>query len=237
MPEASPEQVAGWLAEALETGNPLAPLPEGSEPAGVADGERVAVLLLESLGLVPCGLRLAPGPTGEMLAGPILEGRLLPDGAAVALATARHAVVAPGIMGVLAEDLPPDTAGGALPAFSALHPILDVSAWRLREPPGSVGLAVADLAGHGFIVAGRGKRGMAAASLPVGMAPAGVRRRPEARDVAAALLAAAEAARRAGGLPRGAVLAAVLGLGVAPRADGEIVAGFGALGRVRVAFR
>ncbi len=201
MPEASPEQVAGWLAEALETGNPLAPLPEGSEPAGAADGERVAALVLESLGLVPCGLRLAPG-----------------------------------VMGVLAEDLPPDT-GGALPAFSALHPILDVSAWRLREPPGSVGLAAADLAGHGFIVAGRGKRGMALESLPVGMAPAGARRRPEARDVGAALLAAAEAARRAGGLPRGAVLAAVLGPGVAPPADGEIVAGFGALGRVRAAFR
>src|SRR5918998_532855 len=144
MSKASPEQVAAWLAEALETGNPLAPLPEGTEPTGAADSERVAALVLESLGLVPCGLRLTPGPTGEMIAGPVL------------------------------------------------HPILDVSAWRLREPPASVGLAVADLAGHGFIVTGRGKRGMAAASLPVGMAPAGARRRPEARDVAAALLAAAE---------------------------------------------
>jgi hypothetical protein len=236
MPTASLEQVAGWFAEALETGNPLAPLPAGAEPAGVAEGERVAALVLEALGLAPCGLRIVPGPEGETLAGPVLEGRLLPDGAAVALAAVRHAAVAPGVMGVLAEDLSPDS-GGASPVFSAVHPILDVSAWRLREPPASAGLAAADLSGHGYIVAGRGKRGVAMGSLPVGMAPAGARRRPETRDVAAALLAAAEAARRAGGLPRGAVLAAVLGRGVAPRAEGEIVAGLGALGRVRAVFR
>jgi 2-keto-4-pentenoate hydratase len=234
-----PERVAGWLAEALESGAPLAPLPAGAEPAGVAEGERVAVLVLEALGLVPCGLRVAPtGPGGEPLAGPVLEGRLLPDGAAIALATVRHAAVAPGVMGVLAEDLPPEPGDGALPAFSALHPILDVSSWRLREPPGSAGLAAADLAGLGFIVAGRGKRGVAGMeALPVGAAPAGARRRPEARDAAAALLAATETARSAGGLPRGAVLAVVLGLGVAPAAGQEIVAGFGPLGRVRAAFR
>lgn len=237
MDQASPERVAGWLAEALETGNPLAPLPEGMAPASASDGELVAALVLESLGLAPCGSRVVRGPTGETVAGPILEGRLLPDGAAIALATVRHAAAAPGVMGVLAEDLPPEP-GGALPAFSALHPILDVSAWRLREPPGSAGLAAADLAGHGFIVAGRGKRGVAPPeALPVGIAPTGVRRRPERRDVAAALLAAAEAARRAGGLPRGAVLAAVLGPAVAPQEGQEIVAGLGALGRVRAAFR
>jgi hypothetical protein len=141
-------------------------------------------------------------------------------------------------MGVLAEELPSAGPGGALPAFSALHPILDVSAWRLRELPASAGLAAADLAGLGFIVAGRGKRGLAPPeALPVGMAPAGARRRPGARDAAAALLQAAEAARRAGGLPRGAVLAAVFGPGAAPRAGEEIVAGLGALGRVRAVFR
>ena len=42
MPTAPPEQVAGWFAEALETGNPLAPLPAGTEPDGVEEGERVA---------------------------------------------------------------------------------------------------------------------------------------------------------------------------------------------------
>jgi 2-keto-4-pentenoate hydratase len=142
-------------------------------------------------------------------------------------------------MGVLAEDLPPGSDGEATPVFSALHPILDVSAWRLREPPGSAGLAAADLSGHGFIVAGRGKGGgrVPVEALPVGMAPAGARRRPGTRDAAAALLAAAEAARRGGGLPRGAVLAAVFGPGVAPREGQELVAGFGPLGRVRAAFR
>ena len=188
-------------------------------------------------------MRPAPGHRaagGEVLAGPVLEGRLLPDGATVALATVRHAAVAPGVMGVLADDLAPEPEGAsALPTFSALHPILDVSSWRLREPPGSAGLAAADLAGHGFIVAGRGKsRGCPPwSALPVGMAPAGARRRPETRNAAAALLAAAEAARRRGGLPRGALLAVVLGQGVAPREGQELVAGFGALGRVRAVFR
>jgi hypothetical protein len=234
---ASPELVAGWLAEALETGAPLAPLPGGAEPADVAAGERVAALVLDSLGLAPCGLRLARGPTGEMLAGPVLEGRLLPDGAAVALATARHAAVAPGVMGVLAEELAPGEGRGALPAFSALHPIFDVSAWRLRERPGSPGLAAADLSGHGFIVAGRGKPEMPLDAVPVGVAPAGARRRPQTHDVAAALREAADAARRSGGLPRGAVLAVVLGTGVAPREGQELVGAFGALGRVRAVFR
>ena len=236
-PEVSPERVAGWLAEALETGNPLAPLPAGAEPADAAEGAHVATLVLGALGLAPCGLRLAPGPDGATLAGPVLEGRLLPDGTPVALGTARHASVAPGVMGVLAEDLPSGPGSGALPAFSALHPILDVTAWRLREPPGTPGLAAADLSGHGFVVAGRGKRGVAPGPSPVGMAFAGTRRRPRTRDVAAALLAAAEAARSAGGLPRGAVLVAVFGPGVVPAEGQEIVAGLGALGRVRAAFR
>ena len=239
MPAVPPEQVAAWLAEALETGAPLAPLPAGTEPAGMEEGERVATLVLEALDLAPCGLRLATALGGEALAGPVLEGRLLPDGATVALATVRHAAVAPGVMGVLADDLAPEPEGGsALPPFSALHPILDVSSWRLREPPGSAGLAAADLAGHGFIIAGRGKKpGPSLESLSVGMALAGARRRPETRNAAAALLAAAEAARRRGGLPRGALLAVVLGQGIGPRAGQEIVAGFGLLGRVRAEFR
>ena len=40
-----------------------------------------------------------------------------------------------------------------------------------------------------------------------------------------------------GGLPRGAVLATVLGPRIAPAEGQEIVAGFGALGRVRAVFR
>lgn len=236
MPSASPDQVAGWFAEALETGNPLAPLPAGTEPDGVEEGERVAALVLESLGLVPCGLRLAWGPDGNTLVGPVLEGRLLPNGAAIALAAARHAAIAPGVMGVLAEDLPPEPSDG-LPAFSALHAVLDVSAWRLRESPASPGLAAADLSGLGFIVAGRGKRDVALEAVPLSLTSSGVRRLAGKRDAGAVLLGAARAARRRGGLPRGAVLAAVLGPGVAPRAGEEIVAGLGALGRVRAIFR
>jgi hypothetical protein len=65
------EAAAGWLAEALETGNPLAPLPAEAMPRTVREGQRIAALALEQLGLTPCGLRLAPAPDGAMVPGPV----------------------------------------------------------------------------------------------------------------------------------------------------------------------
>ncbi|MBX6742397.1 MAG: hypothetical protein IRY87_10180 [Acetobacteraceae bacterium] len=58
------EVAAGWPAEAVETGNPLAPLPAEAMPRTAPEGSRIAALVLERLGMVPCGLRLAPGPGG-----------------------------------------------------------------------------------------------------------------------------------------------------------------------------
>lgn len=227
------EAAAGWLAEALETGNPLAPIPAEAVPATIAEGQQIAALVLEQLGLVPCGLRLAPAPDGRVVPGPVLEARLLPDGATIALATLRHAAVAPAVLGVLAEDLPEE--GDGPPSLAALHPALDITSWRLRDPPGEAALAAADLGGLGLLVTGRAKR-VAPAPCRLGFGPAGVRRRGVEVDVAAGLQTVALAARRAGGLPRGAVLVAVLGPAVVPQAGMELSASFGALGRIRARF-
>lgn len=238
------EAAADWLAEAVETGNPLAPLPAEAVPATVPEGQRIAALVLERLGLVPCGLRLAPGPEGGpeggMVPGPVLEGRLLPDGAGIALAALRHPGVAPAILGVLAEALPAEGDDGALPRFAALHPTLDITAWRLRDPPREAALAAADLAGLGLLVVGRRAKGAEPAPCRLGLGPAGSPRRRERRspevDLPAALRAAAQAAREAGGLPAGAVLVAVLGPPMVPQAEMEVSASLAGFGRVRARF-
>jgi 2-keto-4-pentenoate hydratase len=227
------EAAAGWLAEAVETGNPLAPLPADALPATVAEGQRIAALVLERLRLVPCGLRLALGPDGRMVPGPVLEGRLLPDGASIALAALRHSGVAPAMLGVLAEELPAQ--GEAPPHFAALHPALDIASWRLRDPPGEAALAAADLAGLGLLVVGRAKPGEPA-RCRLGFGPVGARRRGVEVDLPAALRAAAQVARDAGGLPRGAVLVAPLGPPMALQPGMEVSAAFAGFGRVRARF-
>ncbi|MBR0673728.1 hypothetical protein, partial [Neoroseomonas soli] len=83
-------RAAAYLAEAFETGNPLAPLPEGLQPATVEDGAEIAGAALDALGLAPNGLRLAPGPGGVMVAGPMLGTRLVASGTPIALSTLRH---------------------------------------------------------------------------------------------------------------------------------------------------
>ncbi|MFN7633119.1 MAG: hypothetical protein ACK5PI_00145, partial [Acetobacteraceae bacterium] len=55
-------EAARWLAEAWETGNPLAPLPEDMAPRTLAEGEDIAFALLDLLGVSPCGVRLGPAP-------------------------------------------------------------------------------------------------------------------------------------------------------------------------------
>ena len=235
------EAAADWLAEAVETGNPLAPLPAEAVPATVAEGQRIAALVLERLGLVPCGLRLAPGPDGRMVPGPVLEERLLPDDAGIALAALRHPGLAPAILGVLAEALPPAEGSEApsLPRFAALHPALDIASWRLRDPPREAALAAADLAGLGLLVVGRRARRVEPAPCRIGFGPARAPRRERRSlkaDIPAALRTAAQAAREAGGLPAGAVLVAVLGPPVPPGAGLEVSAAFTALGRVRARF-
>ena len=204
-------RAAGWIAEAIATGNPLAVLPAEIAPRGRAEGERVAFAALEALGIAPCGVRMAEG-----IVGPMAEGRLLPDGATAA--PLRHPVATAALIGVLAEGLQPED--DARPRFAALHVAIDIADHRFTEAPLALGLRVADLAGLGFVVAGP----------PVTLLPERVV--IEARDLAPreVLAPVAAAARRLGGLPAGALLvAAGLSAPLLPR-EGEVRADFGALG-------
>jgi hypothetical protein len=237
-----------WLAEALETGNPLAPLPPEAAPRSVADGMRIAAGVLERTGLVPCGLRLAPGrgPRGKTVAGPVLEGRLIAAGGTLALAALRHARASAAVVAVLAEDLA--RRGDGLPRFASLHPAIDVAASRFREPPHSAALLAADLGGLGQVVVG-GRRGAGAAAgtagldeaalgaVPVAFGPANRRPRGVPTDLASALDQAAATARRLGGLPAGAVLVvAALSEEVVPEPGMPLAASLGPLGRAATGF-
>lgn len=233
------EAAARWLAEALETGNALAPLPALHAPRSVADGMRIAARVLDRTGLVPCGVRLCPGgPRSKVVVGPMLEGRLIPAGAPVALSALRHPRATAAVVAVLAEDLP--RRGGGLPALSALHPAIDLAATRFRDAPASAALMAADLGTLGQVVTGRRKAEIDLDTLhevPVTLAPE--RRRPPGTvtDIASALEQAAEAARRLGGLPAGAVLVvAGLSPAIVPEAGTGLAAGLGPLGRVVAQF-
>jgi hypothetical protein len=220
-----PGNPAAWLAEALTSGNSLGPLPA---PPSVADGQRIAAEALELAGLEPCGLRLAQVP------GPLLEGRLLRSGATVALATLRHATLAPALLAWLAEPLSPE--GSAMPGFTSLHAALDIATSRFTTAPESPALLAADLGGLGHVVVGRAVPPPALEGpWAVALRPPGRRPRPQPCDVGARLRAAVAAAREAGGLPAGALLAVALGPGVAPVA-GVHGATIGPLGSVRVVF-
>ncbi|MBW8269884.1 hypothetical protein [Caldovatus aquaticus] len=239
----SARAAAGWIAEALVTGNPLAPLPEDLAPRTTAEGECVALAVLEEAGLVACGVRVAPGPAGgPPVAGPVIESRLLRDGATIALSALRHPAVSAAVVGVLGRALPPGEEEQEPSVFSALHPAVDIAASRFRDPPQTPALQAADLGGLGLLVVGRGVAPAAAGPVPVRLGPAGARRRrgeaPVPLDLLAALAPAVAAARRLGGLPAGAVLVAA-GLAapaIRPSPEGVLRADFGPLGRVQARF-
>ncbi|WP_270937818.1 hypothetical protein, partial [Falsiroseomonas oryzae] len=58
----SPEGAARWIAEAVETGNPLGALPDDIAPRDAAQGADVAAEVLARLEIAPCGLRLLRRP-------------------------------------------------------------------------------------------------------------------------------------------------------------------------------
>lgn len=227
------DRAARWLAEAVETGRPLSALPPLATPRSMVDGQRIAARVLDMLDISACGFRLASPTNGRPVPGPVLEGRLLQDGATVSTAALHHARVSAAVVGVLSEELP--RRGDALPEFSALLPAIDIGSWRLQDPPSTGALAAADLGGLGYIVTGKAKR-LAPMRLRISLAAAGTWRRGEEVDLEEAMLAVALAARRTGGLPEGALLVAPLGLPIAPGPGLELHASFGRLGRVQVRF-
>jgi hypothetical protein len=208
------QHAAGWIAEALSTGNPLAALPLEIAPRGRREGERVALLALDALAIAPCGLRVA----GDV-AGPVIEARLLPDGAN--LPPLRHPVVTAALVGVLREALVPGAEDP--PALASLHAALDISDHRFTQRPSGRALQAADLGGLGFIILGP----------PCESPPEVVTAGSQRIMVQKALAPVAEAARRLGGLPAGALLVAA---GLSPPlfadAAGRITLGFGVLGPV-----
>ena len=224
----SAARAAHWLAEAFESGDPLAPLPEGIAPRDKAEAEEVSAAVLDALAITPCGLRVwRPG-----VAGPMVEARLLRNGATVSLAGLRYPVVTAAVIGVLAEPLDPDE--DSPPVFARLHPALDVSATRFTAAPGDDLTLTADLARLGLVIAGKGKPAPDA-PVRVSLAPKGTRARGAEVDVLAALNDAAREARRWGGLPAGALLV-VAGLSAPVAASGTLHANLGTLGAAEANF-
>lgn len=223
---------ARWLSEAVETGNPLAALPEDLAPRSLGDAQEIAMATLDALQIAPCGLRLLRRPGAAALAGPMLEGRLVPAGRIVALGMLRHPLATAAVVGVLAEALDPDT--DAAPVFARLHPALDLSATRFTDAPADDLTLTADLARLGLVVAGKGKA-LAPSALRVALGPKGGRPKGQEIDLAAAFAEAAAAARGWGGLPAGALLV-VAGLTPPMAPEATLRAALGALGAVEASF-
>lgn len=227
------DSAAKWLADALQTGDSSSPMPSFATPRSMLDGQRIAARLLDMLGLSPCGLRLATPTNGRPVPGPLLRDRVLKDGSTVSMSTLRYPQASAAVVGELAEDLP--RREDEAPHFVALHPAIDIVSWRLPEPPSTSAMAAADLAGLGFVICGKAKR-MLPMRLRISLAPTGTWRRGEEVDLDEAMMAAALAARRAGGLPRGSLLVVPFGESLAPAAGLDLHASFGRLGRVSARF-
>lgn len=223
---------ARWLAEAVESGNPLGPLPADIAPRDLDDAAELAAATLSALDLVPCGLRLLCRPGAAPLAGPMLEGRLLASGRTVALGMLRHPRATAAVIGVLAEAL--EEGSDAPPVFARLHPALDLAATRFTDLPVDNVMLTADLGQLGLVVAGKGKA-LAPGVVRVALGPEGSRARGAEVGLAAAFAEAAAAARRWGGLPEGALLV-VAGLTPPVPAEGRLVARIAGLGKAEACF-
>jgi len=218
MPRLSAEaagKAAEYLAEAITSGQTLAPFPPGLAPTTPAQGERVAALLRERLGLPSVGVRLVPPPEsieGPPVAGPVFAARLLHAPAAIPPLHLPRLTAA--LVAQLARPLParekPWSAREVAARIASVHVAVDIGASRYTRGPVDLPGFMADLAGHGLVVVGRKARaGWEERLLTPRPARATSDGTPVWRgtvDVGAALREVAEAAREIGDLPAGAVL-------------------------------
>ena len=220
-----------YLAEAFETGNPLAPLPDEITPTNQDDAEEVAGGVLAQLGFAPCGVRLVPAADGSLITGPMLEARFLDNGAGLSLEIMRHGRASAALLGVLGAGLEPEATSP--PEINAIHPALDISASRFTQGPADRLAEIADLAGLGLLVLGK-RRPIPETPSRVALIEGEGAARGRPFDLHAAFAQAAAEARRLGGLPAGAVLV-VAGLGapvVGLKAGAQLTARFTGIGKV-----
>lgn len=216
------------LTEAWEMGEMLSPLPPEMSPADMAAGEEAAAALVEALGHPVCGVRLAPAPGGGWISAPLLAARMVRAGTPVTLPTLHRPRLSAAVIGVLAEPLEEEA-----PVFASLHPGVDVAADRYRDGPADAAQAVADLGSLGLLLVGKRFQGPLPDQAEARIGPTGTRPRPVQENLSALMADCAEAARRWGGLPAGAVLV-VAGLGGtrALTGAGKWSAAIGNIGRV-----
>lgn len=191
------------LAEAFGNGSLLPPLPAHLIPPDLEAAEAIADKVMELLDFRACGLRLAPGPDGTLLCGPVLEGRLVENDAQLSLVSLPHIQASRAWVAVLAEALQPE--GTSQPVLAAVHPALDLAASRFIDGATDVLSATADLSGLGMVVLGRAQ---AMATLPADFLQQGIAGAayPPGQTLAEGFMMAATEARRLGGLPAGAIL-------------------------------
>lgn len=221
--------VAAALAEAWETGQPVAPLSPEMALSSLDAAEAVAGAVLEKLAVAPCGLRVMESG----LVGAMLPGRIMASAQPLPLAVLAHGRAAPALLAVLAE--PVTAEGTTLPAVATLHPALDLSASRWRDGPANGWEEAADLAGLGYVMLGKGRPAGWPASCALALGAERVRAQP--LSVPPLFEAAVRVAREAGGLPVGAVLVLVFDGRSAKAAPGEVTARWTGLGAAQAVLR
>ena len=201
------------LAEAFRDGEPISALPDGAAPRTAAQARRIAAWVVDELGLAAVGFRtLADGTTG-----PLLEPRLAHSGVSLPRSALPNLSASAAVLFLLAKPLPasatPYTARRVLGALAPGRAAIDLASWRTASVPQGILARGADLAGLGQLVVADAARASTApdpAALRIAWNDGPV----TSIDASPLLLAAAEAAREAGGLPAGAALV-VAGLSAA----------------------